>query len=235
LWRGPSLIDRRPIVVIATLESDNTKTGDMIQTWILRADLSPVEAVASGRDASICGDCPLRGDRGVGRGCYVNVGQAPQSIWRAFRRRRYPRYSVAKHGPWFVGRSLRLGAYGDPTASPFEAWESVLNFAGRLRTGYTHQWRACDQRWRDVLMASVESMEDAEAAAAAGWRTFRVRRSDGLLMAGERVCPASDEGGKRKQCVDCYGCSGAEYGRGGYAIVGHGSAPRLHAIERIVA
>jgi len=38
------------IVVIATLESENRKTGNMIQIWILCANESPVTAVKTGHD-----------------------------------------------------------------------------------------------------------------------------------------------------------------------------------------
>ena len=49
-YRGKSPIDRAPIVGIATLESKNGKTGNMIQTWILRTDTHPLEARRTGRD-----------------------------------------------------------------------------------------------------------------------------------------------------------------------------------------
>jgi hypothetical protein len=58
------MIDGEPIVVIATgfkRSSANPKTGDMLQTWILRRDVAPFAAIHNGADASICGDCPLRG------------------------------------------------------------------------------------------------------------------------------------------------------------------------------
>jgi hypothetical protein len=42
-------------VVIATLESENRKTGNMIQVWILCANVSPVESVKAGLDAIVCG------------------------------------------------------------------------------------------------------------------------------------------------------------------------------------
>jgi hypothetical protein len=44
LYRGPSLLDGSPIVAIATIGSTNVKTGPMVQTWILRADMNPLEA-----------------------------------------------------------------------------------------------------------------------------------------------------------------------------------------------
>ena len=53
LWRGPSLLDGSPIVVIAIKKSGNRKTGRMLQTYILRADQTPVEAIRSGAGAAL--------------------------------------------------------------------------------------------------------------------------------------------------------------------------------------
>jgi len=61
LYEGPSMLDGAPIVVIATgfaERSGNAKTGSMIQTWILRADVPPHHAFSSEDGASVCGDCP---------------------------------------------------------------------------------------------------------------------------------------------------------------------------------
>lgn len=35
IWEGKSRFDGKPIVCIATENSKNRKTGDMVQTWIL--------------------------------------------------------------------------------------------------------------------------------------------------------------------------------------------------------
>jgi hypothetical protein len=70
IYRGPSRIDGAPIVAIATGFRDptaNRKTGPMIQTWILREDVPPLEAVATGADRSICGECPHRGGFGYAK------------------------------------------------------------------------------------------------------------------------------------------------------------------------
>jgi len=48
LQRGLSPIDNNPFVVIMTMKTTNRKTGDMIQVWILREDVNPVEAIATG-------------------------------------------------------------------------------------------------------------------------------------------------------------------------------------------
>ena len=60
IYQGPSLIDGKPIIAIATLNSRNGKTGEMIQTWIMRSDIEPHKAIKTGEDSSVCGDCPHR-------------------------------------------------------------------------------------------------------------------------------------------------------------------------------
>ena len=62
-WRGPSAIDGTPVMLVLTglrRPSTNSKTGPMVQSWILREDMHPLEAVKTGADSSICGSCPLR-------------------------------------------------------------------------------------------------------------------------------------------------------------------------------
>jgi hypothetical protein len=61
IYKGPSRIDGAPIVVLATYSNRNSKTGAVVQTYILREDINPLEASKTGADASICGTCPLRG------------------------------------------------------------------------------------------------------------------------------------------------------------------------------
>ena len=66
LFEGASLLDGAPIAVIATMASNNIKTGlsgkrNMVQTWILRTDTSPTDTVKTGQDVSVCGDCQHSG------------------------------------------------------------------------------------------------------------------------------------------------------------------------------
>jgi hypothetical protein len=87
LYRGPSMLDGAPIVAILTglaSSSLNPKTGDMLQTWIIREDVSPVDATRTGDDASVCGDCKHR-PANMGS-CYVTVFQAPRSVHAAYHR-----------------------------------------------------------------------------------------------------------------------------------------------------
>lgn len=212
LYSGPSALDGAPVVVVATLKSGNRKTGRMIQTWILRADQSPTDAVRTGDDASICGSCPHRGDRSAGRPrtCYVNVGQAPQSVWRAYRRGRYVVGTLADAMAAAPGLPVRIGSYGDPAAVPAEVWSAVRS-APRW-TGYTHQWRnPAAAALRDMVMASCDSPADAIEAARAGWRAFLVDPADG---------PLPDVGGR---AIECPSARGVECARCGLCA---GSSPR---------
>lgn len=218
LYVGPSLLDGAPIVAIATLKTSNRKIGDMVQAWILRDDINPVKAVATGADATVCGDCPLRGNgRGGQRACYVNVGQAPAAVWKAYKRGLYPAAgSLAAIG---AGRRVRLGAYGDPAAVPADIWEALVSRADG-HTGYTHQWRQpLAAPLRGFVMASADDAPGAIEAQAAGWRTFRVTRPGESLAPREVECPATTRG---VSCADCLLCSGADKLARNVAILAHG-------------
>lgn len=203
LYDGPSLFDGAPIVVLATghnAPSTNVKTGAMIQTYILRKDISPTEALRTKNDASICGDCRHR----IGS-CYVVVSQGPTSVYRAYRRGyELPSDTFAKN------RLVRLGAYGDPGAVPLHVWEPIAEVASGI-TGYTHAWK---QR-TDLIpycMASVDTPNEATAAQAMGWRTFRIRPATdpkpNVYLLKEASCPASVEQGHKLQCSQCLACGG---------------------------
>ena len=65
LWTGASPVDGSPLVCIATLGSRNRKTGAMAQTWIMRADVAPHVAVATGMDVACCDSTASGTSRGV--------------------------------------------------------------------------------------------------------------------------------------------------------------------------
>jgi len=210
LWSGKSLLDGERIMVIATRifdKTDNRKTGDMIQTYILRRDMHPMLARRLGEDKSICGDCKHKEQST----CYVNLCHGPISVFKAYQDGRYRDYTPAdnKH---FEGRSIRIGSYGDPAAVPVEVWENICKVS-KSWTGYSHQWKTCDQRLQKYCMASVDSikgyMKEYEKAIELGWRTFRIRESlDNELTPNEIVCPASKENGAKTTCEKCNLCSG---------------------------
>ena len=237
-YDGPSMIDGAPIVGIATLTSENGKTGNMVQTYILRADQAPLDALKSGADASVCGTCkhrPRAIDGKRVRTCYVDVSKSVQSVFAAWIRGAYSLMAPRRAARLLAGRRVRLGAYGDPAAIPAAHWRDLLAFADG-HTGYSHAWReAFAQGLRDLVMASADTESERDTARALGWRTFRVRTSTETLAPREIVCPASPEGGNRRQCVTCMACDGAARGsaQASIAIVVHGPAAR--AFDRVRA
>lgn len=213
VYDGPSQLNGAPIVAILIPKSENRKTGDMAQLYILPKDMSPLEASKAGLDDSVCGDCPLRQSKGGA--CYVNLGHGPRATYDAYRR---GKYGPLKRERGFRRQSVRLGAYGDPAALPYETVKKLTRmFDGH--TGYTHQWRTCDQRFKGLLMASADSDEDKEAANARDWRTFRVMGEYSEMAEDERICANDSHGVK---CADCLACHG-KGGRANIAIKVHGS------------
>jgi len=218
--RGIILYEDRVRVAILTLRSDNTKTGDMAQAWILSRNVNPFSASITGTDKHVCGDCKHR-FQNLGT-CYVNLVRAPTSVWEAYHRGLY-RPETPKAIRRIRGKEIRLGAYGDPAFVPFEVWRRLLDASSAEHTGYTHQWRSrsCDPRFKQIVMASVDSLAERAEAKALGWRTFRIRNEGEKIVRGEMQCPAAAEAGHAEQCIDCPSkCSGGE-GRDAGIIV-HG-------------
>lgn len=203
-YRGFSPIDQAPIVGIAVFESSNVKTGNMIQTYIIRSDINPIAAVNSGDDKSICGDCVHRGIENRKRTCYVDYSKSVNAVFKAFERGSYPDFSgdIKLAAKWFNGRKVRLGAYGDPAMIPAENWLDLLELAIDW-TGYTHQWRqAFAMAHREIVMASADSVSDRDLARSMGWRTFRVIPiGSALKLQNEAICPASPEGGDKNNAL----------------------------------
>jgi hypothetical protein len=249
LWSGLSLIDGAPIALVATgLDGDsaNSKTGGMIQTFIIRSDMHPIAAIMSGADESICGNCPARqliqtigkkGKKGkTKRPCYVEVAKSVASVYRALIGGRYlscvTDSDIESVG---AGRKIRMGTYGDPAAVPVWVWRALLRQAIG-RTGYTHQWdhpdplvQANAYALRPYVVASADTAPQALHAWDIGYRTFRVRREDEPVLPGESICPASAEAGKVTDCATCQACDGA-VGKAraitspSKVIIAHGSA-----------
>jgi hypothetical protein len=233
LWEGASLYDGKPIVVIATMESGNVKTGDMVQTWILRQDINPIEASRTGEDKSICGDCPHMGkpsDKAKGwavkRSCYVNLLHGPLGIWKTYQAGKYPKVNPFLLSELCRDRMVRIGSYGDPSAAPLNGWKELVRHA-KGWTAYTHASR---NPLPDMLMTSADNIGQAQAAWERGERTFRVVSAVTDLIKGkEALCPASKEAGQRSTCEACKLCNGALSKAKSIAIVAHGNGKK-HAI-----
>ena len=237
LWEGKSAIDGAPIMLVATglkLSSVNEKTGALVQTWILRSDITPQEAVDSGADESICGACPHRGivvnGKNQERSCYVTIFQAPRNIYGTAKRGVYARIKGDKARALLAGRNVRLGAYGDPAAVPFHVWNRILADSAR-GTGYTHQWKDCDSRFSRYCMASADNAQEAQEAQALGYRTFRVgTKAESIVQGAEFLCPASKEAGQKTNCAACLACGGTSSpNKASVFIPAHGAAGKVNA------
>ena len=204
LYEGASVLDGAPIVVIATMATNNPKTGAMVQTWIIRSDINPIEASKQALDSSVCGNCPLR--HSLGGACYVNIGQAPLAIYRAYERGNYTPFDASEHGHLIEKRKVRLGAYGDPAAVPFEVMDSFAKLS-RGHTGYTHQFnhKNFDRRYLDLCMVSADTLNGAKKAHLLSARTFRVIASDAPAPTSEVECLSDSEG---LSCIECGLCDG---------------------------
>lgn len=255
-YDGPSLLTGERIVAILTRRSNNAKTGDVPQLWILRADRDPIAAVNDGSDVAVCGSCPLRGRIG-NRGCYVVMHHAPLSVWRAWQRGRYalawrtmpspsgwpgaigstrsdaPESTVLRRAT--AGRTVRLGAYGDPAAVPRHVLDAIVSDAAAW-TGYTHAWRD-GFALGDLVLASAESPADVADAEASGYRAFMLTRAAEPRRSGFMLCPASPEGGSRLTCDECRSCSGRGKGRATahVQIAAHGQTDRVRAALRVIS
>jgi hypothetical protein len=229
LYEGASKLDGSPIVAIATTGSKNSKTGDMVQVWILPADIDPLEANRTGKDFSICGNCPLKGevstkDKGTAlkRACYVLIQNAPLAVWKKYKKGGYEKCrSLVKFG---TGRAIRLGAYGDPAAIPPHIIKQLLKNAITW-TGYTHQIDIIKGEHRELMldsvMVSVETLEQAQAIWSEGGRTFRVTSDASELADNEILCPSD-----RVSCRDCGLCKGRSLKAKSIVIEAHGAGKK---------
>jgi len=217
LYDGPSVLDGQPIVCLATLQTSNPKTGPMVQTWILRADMPPTVAGKTGADASVCGNCPQRHYHGGA--CYVQHFQGPYAVWKSWKA---GNYRQNWHYATFRNLMVRLGAYGDPAAVPWDVWDKALHGAAGW-TGYTHQARhkAFDTRMLDFVMVSVDTPAQFAQAHAKAQRTFRIKAPDQPLLPGEIYCPAAGDG--VTTCASCGICSGSRKLGPSVAIDAHGA------------
>jgi hypothetical protein len=237
IYRGPSLIDGKPIVCIVVFPKgkSNSKTGPMLQSYVLADNgYDPMHNNKTGEDYSICGNCPHRGTptdnpdkkTATGRVCYVNLMHGPGQVYKAFKRDKYPTAQtsddIAKQG---TGRMVRMGSYGDPLAVPKRVWDALTSKA-LGHTGYTHQSGRMGASGQvlagsSYLMLSADSKEQAQQAWTNGMRTFRIipinaKPSEALDPYNEIMCPSD-----KIQCVQCGLCKGSNKGKS-VAIVAHG-------------
>jgi hypothetical protein len=227
VYEGESQLNGDPIVAIVTLNSVNDKTGNMAQLWILRSDMHPSVAKKTAMDGAICGDCIFR--QSLGGACYVTIHQAPAAVYRAYSKGNYPEledFSILE------GRSIRFGAYGDPAAIPVSILATLKRYA-KNNTSYTHQWKdnKDNETLKQVSMASVDNLAEAQEASEAGYRWFRVTNDLSTLRSDEIICPNTTKG---TQCIDCNLCSGASSKAKSIVIEAHGMQSKRFVEEKLL-
>ena len=131
IYDGASLLNGERIIAIAlTSKSSNSKTGAMMQTYIITPH-DPRDASKHGLDEANCGQCPHRGTptndpnrkQAIGRTCYVKLFQGVLNVWKQWVKGAYP--SLQGHEALAsLGESLdvRIGTYGDGGAVPKYIW-----------------------------------------------------------------------------------------------------------------
>jgi hypothetical protein len=242
LARGLSTFDGSHVVAIAVglgRASINRKTGPMIQVYVLPETWQPSTGLRASADLGICGGCKHR-PAGLGT-CYVDVAKGADVVWRAYRAGKYgqPHDVESAIGPNSV---MRITAYGDCVALPLATWAPIVDLVRRKNgtvLGYTHHWRSAETGFQDFCMASVDSVNEQQAAVNLGWRTFRIRGTKELLRDGESQCPADSYADVRSlcgtekhavKCVDCRMCSGGREGPN-ISLEPHGAHNRKANLE----
>jgi hypothetical protein len=217
VYIGPSAYD--PSVIIRAVlvpDSDNSKTGNMAQLFILHDAIAPHVAQRTGEDSAVCGSCPLR--PALSGGCYVLTFQGPLSTWKATTGK--PVSGAAAIARSLRGKTLRLGAYGDPAALPIRVIQHLTSLVQGRATGYTHGWKMRPDL-RSYCMASVETTAQAFEAVSRGWRTFRVTTESAPNLTNEIACPSD-----KVACSDCLLCKGASSKARSITIPAHGTFVR---------
>jgi len=209
--------------------SNNSKTGDGVQIFII-----PMKWVIEGKsamndDSASCMDC-IHG-KNANRTCYVRKGQSEMGLKSkvASLHKHYtngtlviqPIELATAEVPKIRGNYVRFGAYGEPIVLG-ESLTKVICEASATWTGYTHQWRNPKYQWaKKYFMASADNERLGEIAQGMGWRTFRVRMANESAMPREVICPASKEGNRKATCNTCGLCKGASIKAKSIVIIKH--------------
>lgn len=207
IWEGPSAYTGRPVRAVLKGHA-NDKVGNCLGLWILPAHTHPLGAVRNRADRDVCGGCVHSSEAGA-KTCYTHANtrilmSAPTGIGGTLWQTLAGVSRQVSH--------LRSAVYGDIGALPAAAVDAVRQVRADLALrplGYTHAWSTRPDLAADH-MASVDSVQEAQEAAAKGWRYFRTRMPGEPLLAGEVQCPATDEALRSNPitCARCGLCSG---------------------------
>ena len=232
LYKGISQLDNEtPIMVVMsgfTKDSNNTKTGPLVQLYILPVHETPKDIYFSGSKA-VCGDCKYNGNNG----CYVrwsNLG----SIWKSAKNQAAIPMTLSKE--FLRGLRVRVGAAGDPAAVPSSVWSELLSTCENF-TGYTHQWNKPEFKdLQGLFLASVDNATENLKAHVVGWSTFFVTDSEEQAKKEGTRCLASagktDSHGLPTTCASCMLCNGKSRKQKTITEVLHGASNTVHKARK---
>tara|TARA_Y100001963_G_C6714986_1_gene416191 strand:+ start:103 stop:756 length:654 start_codon:yes stop_codon:yes gene_type:complete len=182
--------------------SQNSKTGNMLQSYIIDKEKAFSEPKVFG---SKCSECP------VVKECYVSRDKL--TVRRSLKKlvegekTSYQFVTLNQVLPLIKGRSFRFGTYGDPSAIPLDMIRSIASVV-KSWTGYTHFWREISQEYQEFFMASVEDLTGEMLAQAMNWRTFRmIRKGESNDSINSILCPNTSRGITCEACKLCKGTS----------------------------
>jgi hypothetical protein len=201
------------LIVNFQFSTSNTKTGALIQNYIIPASWLETDAkISTLSDADVCFDCEH--SKSKKKTCYVRKKQSEMGLASKVRSLRklglenIPELSPESEADLLdaiAGKGIRFGSYGEPILLG-EALISKISKRAKFWTGYTHQWHK--NAWaKDYFMASVESELISRAAQNSGFRTFFVGDPKGKNYV---TCPASKEAGNKTTCDNCKLCMGTQ-------------------------
>jgi hypothetical protein len=209
--------------------SGNSKTGSVVQVWIIPFAWIERGKEAMNDDTAVCMDCVH--SIGNGKSCYVRKGYSNVGLMSKVKKLHKDYVSGAlevmpidklaeNEKSRCRGKFVRFGSYGEPVLL---GEDNVRAIASKARgfAGYTHQWYMDNNQWAsEFFMASVETEALMLKAHGKGWRTFRVRKRDEPI--GREVsCPASKEMGRLVTCDVCGLCSGNKSKAKSVTIIKH--------------
>lgn len=206
IWTGPSAYTGREVRAAVKAHA-NDKVGHCLGLWVLPAHTRPLDGVRNRDDRDQCGDCTHAAH--TNKTCYTHA--STRILWNAPAGTGGTLWQTLA-GVSRVATHLRSAVYGDIGALPVDAVDVVRQLRAQLNLlplGYTHAWSTRPDL-ADDHMASVDTVLEAQAAAAKGWRYFRTRMPGQPLSPGEVQCPATDEAQRANPitCSQCGLCSG---------------------------
>lgn len=201
------------IVVNFQFDTNNSKTGNLVQNYIIpQTWLGTTAKISTLSDTDVCFDCDH--SKAKNKTCYVRKGFSEMGLASKVRSlRKIGLENIPELSPELEadlleaidGRGVRFGSYGEPILLGEELVSKISNRA-KFWTGYTHQWHK--NNWaKNYFMASVETELVARASQKLGFRTFFVGSTDSTDFV---TCPASKEAGNKTTCDNCKLCMGTQ-------------------------